>query len=146
MSRRRRAIAEINVVPYVDVMLVLLVVFMITTPLLTRGVKIDLPKAHTAALDTKQVQPIIVTVDKKGQYYLNISDKPRRAMTQAAIVTRVAAQLQLSRAAQQSPQVLVKGDSHVDYGAVVQAMALLQAAGADKVGLMTAPYAQARQA
>ena len=134
--QQRRAMAEINVVPYIDVMLVLLVIFMITTPLLSQGVKVSLPQAKAESL-TAQREPIIITVDAQGHYYLNIMDNPNVAITPQVLVNRVAAELQVARQQGKQPLVLVKGDSDSNYGNVVQAMVLLQHAGVGDVGLMT---------
>lgn len=134
---RKRPMAEINVVPYIDVMLVLLIIFMITTPLLSQGVKVDLPKAAARALSSKDVEPIIVSVDAQGHYYLNIAADSRTPISTVALQNRVAAALALAQQRGQQQQVLVKGDRNVDYGKVVQAMVLLQQAGAKTVGLMT---------
>ncbi len=137
MSRRhkthKRVIAEINVVPYIDVMLVLLVIFMVTAPLINRGVEVDLPDADAETLPPSTQDPIVVSVDRDGQYYLNRSDEPNSPLTPADVFARAAALLRLN------PQlpVLVKADKEVEYGAVVRAMVLLQQAGADKVGLST---------
>ncbi len=136
---KKKPMAEINVVPYIDVMLVLLVIFMITTPMLTQGVKIDLPNAAAQALDEKQQTPIILTVDAKGNYFLNVAEHPDLIIAPPAVATRVAAELALAKQTGQQRQVLVKGDQNVDYGKVVQAMVLLQQAGAGSVGLMTQP-------
>lgn len=139
MFRRQKArlMADINVVPYIDVMLVLLIIFMITAPLLSQGVKIDLPQAQARALATKQQEPIIVSIDMKGQYYLNIAEDPDVPIMPDQLMTRVAAEVTLAAQNHQHRIVLVKGDKDVDYGKVVQAMVLLQQAGVDKVGLMT---------
>ena len=137
IRQKRKPIADINVVPYIDVMLVLLVIFMITTPLLSQGVKVDLPQAQAQTLSGSQQQPIIVTVNSKGQYFLNIANDPQQAIAPQALATRVAAELQIARQAHEKRLVLVKGDKEVDYGKVVQAMVLLQHAGAGTVGLMT---------
>jgi biopolymer transport protein TolR len=134
---RKRPMAEINVVPYIDVMLVLLVIFMITTPLLSQGVKVDLPKASAQPLSSKQTQPIIVSVDAKGNYYLNIAPNPAQPLSPVGLKNQVAAALAISQQSGKEQQVLVKGDKTVDYGKVVEAMALLQQAGAPTVGLMT---------
>lgn len=139
---RKKPMAEINVVPYIDVMLVLLVIFMITTPLLTQGVKIDLPQAKAEAISAEQSEPIIVMVDAKGDYYLNIATDPKQVMDPESLATRVAAELQLVKEHGKKRLVLVKGDKQVDYGRVVQAMVLLQQAGAESVGLMTDPPAE----
>lgn len=135
--RKKRPISEINVVPYIDVMLVLLVIFMITTPLLTQGVKVTLPKAKANAISEKHQEPIIVSVDKAGLYYLNVADKPDQPMTTRALVTMVSANLALAKQAGVSRQVFIRGDQAVDYGKVVSAMALLQQAGVENIGLIT---------
>jgi len=141
-KKQRRNLADINVVPYIDVMLVLLVIFMITTPLLTQGVDVHLPQAATKTIQTEDQIPIIVTVDRKGNYYLNISATPTVPMTPDQIAVRVAAELQLAKQQNKQKQVYVKGDTDVDYGKVVTAMALLQQAGAGDIGLMTQPINQ----
>ncbi|MBP9726778.1 MAG: protein TolR [Gammaproteobacteria bacterium] len=134
---KKRPMSEINVVPYIDVMLVLLVIFMITTPLLTQGVKVNLPKAKANAIAEKHQEPIIVSVDKEGLYYLNVADKPSQPMTARALTNLVSANLSLAKEAGTSRQVFVRGDSAVDYGKVVVAMTLLQQAGAENIGLIT---------
>ena len=136
---RRKAIAEINVVPYIDVMLVLLLIFMITAPLLTEGVQVNLPQAQAKALSQEQKEPIILSVDAQGLYYLNIAEHSGEAMAQNDLANRVAAELAVAKQSGQKRPVMVKGDQAVDYGKVVQAMVLLQAAGAETVGLITAP-------
>jgi biopolymer transport protein TolR len=128
--RKRPLMGEINVVPYIDVMLVLLVIFMITAPLLTQGVKVELPQASAKPVDMQEQEPIVVTVDKRGRYFLE--DK---AIGREALVTRVSAVL---RVQPQTP-VLIRGDRQVAYQDVVDAMVLLQAAGAPSVGLVTQP-------
>lgn len=143
---RKKLMAEINVVPYIDVMLVLLIIFMITTPLLTEGVKIDLPHAKARKLETKEQQPIIISVDKKGQYYLNVAEHPDKPLTSRALVNLVAGQLAFSKEAGVKRQVMIRGDKKVDYGHVVVAMALLQKAGVEDVGLMTNPAEEEGQA
>src|ERR1700740_2946455 len=92
-SRGRRLMGEINVVPFIDVMLVLLVIFMITTPLLTQGVKVELPKTSASAMNDKQKEPLIVTVDSSGNYYLNLSDKPNQPITARTLSHLVTTQL-----------------------------------------------------
>ncbi|TAL64948.1 MAG: protein TolR [Legionella sp.] len=136
-TKRERPIAEINVVPYIDVMLVLLVIFMITAPMLTQGVTVDLPKTASHTLPTADKEPIIVSVNQQGTYFLNISSTPEAPIEGQALVVRVAAELELAKQTSQKINVLVKGDQGVNYGKVVQAMALLKQAGAEQVGLMT---------
>jgi biopolymer transport protein TolR len=136
---RRRAIAEINVVPYIDVMLVLLVIFMIAAPLLSQGVNVTLPQANAKALPPKPEPPIIVSVDKTGQLYLNVADQPRQSISARALQVQVAAQLAMAKQKNQTRDVYVKADRAVDYGKVVEAMVLLQKAGVENVGLITQP-------
>jgi len=131
----RRPMSEINVVPFIDVMLVLLVIFMITTPLLTQGVKVSLPQTESKAIPPEQKEPLIVTVDAQGNYFLNISSKPSQPITARVLSNLVATQL--SSAEQDQRPVLVRGDKNANYGKVVEAMSLLQQAGAKSVGLIT---------
>jgi len=137
--RRSRLMSEINIVPYVDVMLVLLIIFMITTPLLTQGVKINLPHAAARALVVKQHVPIIVSVDKFGRYYLNIANDPNKPVAPNLLATRIAAQLIFDKQQGDNRPVLIKGDDTVSYGKVIQAMVLLQKSGVTNVGLITSP-------
>jgi biopolymer transport protein TolR len=132
-----RPIAEINVVPYIDVMLVLLIIFMITAPMLTQGVTVDLPKATSETLKSTDREPIIVSVNQQGDYFLNIYEQPDRPIEPQALVVRVAAELELAKQNHQVLNVLVKGDQGVSYGKVVTAMGLLKRAGAEQVGLIT---------
>ncbi len=132
---RRAPMAEINVVPYIDVMLVLLVIFMITAPLLSQGVKVELPQASAEPLEKDTKEPLILTVDVEGKFYLNVGGDEKEAVASDEVVRRV--QIILGR--EPATPVMVRGDTNVNYGAVVQAMVLLQAAGADSVGLMTDP-------
>lgn len=135
----RRPMVEINLVPFIDVMLVLLVIFMITTPLLTQGVKIDLPKTETKALPPDQKEPLIVTVDSVGNFYLNIASKPSQPVTARVLSNLVSTQLSAQNNGDQQRPVLVRGDKNANYGKVVEAMVLLQQAGAKSVGLITQP-------
>ncbi len=133
MSKKRRAVSEINVVPYIDVMLVLLIIFMITAPIVQQGVKVELPKLSANSLPPEQQEPVILTVSKTGDYYLNVGDNLKNPVTDDIVIQRVTLVLK------QKPQtpILVRGDKDVNYGAVTTAMVLLQSAGVEKVGLMT---------
>jgi biopolymer transport protein TolR len=136
---------EINVVPYIDVMLVLLIIFMITAPLLKEGVKVDLPTAGAKPIDPAFLQkhePLIVTVDAQGRLYVNFGPKSDQPADEATVASRTAA---LLRRDPQTP-VLIRADTAVPYGTVAHAMVLLQRAGADKVGLLTDPEPAARHA
>ncbi|MCP0914479.1 protein TolR [Legionella sp. 27cVA30] len=135
--RRSAPVAEINVVPYIDVMLVLLVIFMITAPMLTQGVTVDLPKAASDTIKSADREPIIVSVNRDGEYFLNVSATPNTPIAPQALMVQVAAQLELAKEAKQALHVLVKGDQGVPYGKVVLAMSLLKQAGAEQVGLIT---------
>ena len=132
-SGKRRPMSEINVVPYIDVMLVLMIIFMITAPLLQQGVEIDLPQAAAKPLPPDQLEPVVVSIDKNGKFYLDIGDEPSKPIDAQLLVNRVAAVKQLKPAI----PVLVRGDRDVGYGRVVDVMVLLQRAGIEKVGLMT---------
>lgn len=138
-TKRHRPIAEINVVPFIDIMLVLLVVFMITAPLLSQGVKVDMPQAKSKPLASKNNQPIIVSIDAQGRYYLNTEATPDRPITPLSLMTHVAAEVQLAKREGVRRHVYVKADKHVDYDKVMQAMVRLQHAGVESVGLMTQP-------
>lgn len=134
----RKPMADINVVPFIDVMLVLLVIFMITAPLLTQGVKVELPKTTAQALPDQKQEPLIVTVDSKGKYYLNIADKPTTAITPRVLENLVKKELAALKTGQ-TRAVLVRGDKSANYGNVLEVMALLQKSGAKSVGLITQP-------
>lgn len=131
--RKRRAVAEINVVPYIDVMLVLLIIFMVTAPMLMQGVQVDLPNAEATPVEDQDSEPLIVSVDAGGQLFLNVGGNEKQALELATIKKRVAAVL---RRTPDKP-VLVWGDQSVAYGTVVQLMTALQSAGAPSVGLVT---------
>jgi len=136
---RRRPMAEINVVPYIDVMLVLLVIFMVTAPLLYQGVEIELPQAGTEPLPQEEREPVIVEIDREGRFYLSIGsqadDEPISAREVVVNITAV------MREQPQTP-VLVRGDTDVPYGRVIEIMAALKQAGVPQVGLMTQPPAE----
>ena len=133
---KRKLVAEINVVPYIDVTLVLLVLFMITAPLLMQGVKVELPAANSAPLDKQKQDPLIISIKSDGTYWID-ENGTNIANSLSFIKDRVAKVLR------QKPNtpVLVWGDTAVDYGSVVDLMSQLQIAGAPSVGLVTEPSA-----
>ncbi len=134
--QKRKLMAEINVVPYIDVMLVLLVIFMVTAPMLTQGIKVDLPKAGAEPIeDVPDHRPVVLSVDAAGNLYLDIGDDEDKPISGADVVKRVGIVI---RNKPESP-VLIKADRAVPYGNVVGAMVLLQRAGADSVGFVTDP-------
>jgi biopolymer transport protein TolR len=125
--------AEINVVPYIDVMLVLLVIFMITAPLLTQGVKVDLPVADAEPIPPEADDPVVVSVNDKGEFFIDVGEGKNSPVDEDTLMTRVAAVLKY----RPKTPILVRGDRSVDYGRVVYAMVLIQRAGAPNVGLIT---------
>ena len=134
--RQKRALmSEMNVVPYIDVMLVLLIIFMVTAPLISQGVKVDLPKASANPIEQEDNPPIIASVDVKGRYFLNVGDDQESPLAQEDLAALVQAQLQKDP----NTPVVVKGDGQVAYNEVIQLMVLLQGAGVPSVGLMTDP-------
>ncbi len=132
---RRKPMSEINVVPYIDVSLVLLVIFMITAPLLQTGVEVDLPQAETKTIEQPETSPIIITINKSGQYFIDIGAQTDEPVAAEDLLYRVAAVLKIKP---ETP-VFIRGDAEVHYGAVVAAMAALKNAGVNGVGLMTQP-------
>lgn len=140
-GKKGKVMAEINVVPYIDVMLVLLVIFMITAPLLSQGVKINLPQAQSKPLVDQSNEPMIISVDANGRYFLNTASNPDQALPADALVNQINVQLQQDKAHQRERAILIKGDRDANYGKIMQAMVLLQSAGIDNVGLMTEPLA-----
>lgn len=138
--RQRRLMAEINVVPYIDVMLVLLIIFMITAPLLTQGISVDLPRAGAEPLDPELMrdnEPLVLSINREGELFLNIGGDEEMPIDEQTVLTRTAAVL---RRNSQTP-VLLKADQAVSYGRVVTGMVILQRAGAEKVGFLTDPLA-----
>ncbi len=131
MARRRRPMAEINVVPYIDVMLVLLVIFMITAPLLKTGVEVDLPNADANPQEV-ETEPLVATVDSEGRFYLNVGENPEQAIDEQRLVTLATAVVRRNP----ERQVLVRGDQGVNYERVVHVMTLLQQSGVPQVGLV----------
>ncbi|MEP6484802.1 MAG: protein TolR [Rudaea sp.] len=139
VRKRRKLKAEINVVPYIDVMLVLLIIFMVTAPLLNLGVDIHLPETKAKALQVDK-EPVLVSVDKDGNLYLTLGSTPKEPIDSATLLNKVTAFVR------ENPQVpvLIGGDERVDYGKIMQAMVLLQQAGVAKVGLMSQPVQETK--
>ncbi len=131
--KRKRPMAEMNVVPYIDVMLVLLVIFMVTAPMLTQGLKVDLPVAATDPMTLKQNPPIIITLQANGHLWLRIGEGKEERIQNDALVAR----LQVAKADSDSTQILINGDRQIAYGKVVHLMSALQQAGIHDVGLLT---------
>ena len=134
-------LSEINMVPFIDVVLVLLIIFMITAPLLTQGVKVELPKAGAEPLEAQRIPPLVLSVDRGGRLYLNIGGNPQQPLDEATVASRATAALSRNP----ETQVLVKADSAVAYGRVVQAMVILQRAGAHTVGFITEPLPESER-
>ena len=134
-AARRKPMSEINVVPYIDVMLVLLVIFMVTAPLMTQGIKVELPAADSEAIEVSDPDDfLVVSIDAEGRYFLNIGEKetPMSLETMALQTEKVVT-------AQPSIKVLIEGDQAVTYGYVMSAMDRLKNAGIEDVGLVTQP-------
>lgn len=131
--KKHRPVSEINVVPYIDVMLVLLIIFMVTAPMLMQGVKVELPEASTDPVDNQDSEPLIVSIKADGQLFLNLGSGEDQALSLATIKQRVSVVMRRSP----DKPVLVWGDKSVAYGEVVTLMSALQAAGAPSVGLVT---------
>ena len=137
ISRRRKPMADINVVPYIDVMLVLLVIFMVTAPMFNQGVQVDLPQAPSDPIKDfmDQDEPFIVSVDQLGKIYINKGANPQRPMSLDEFQQLAPGML----AQQPTKQAYVKGDQNVAYGRVVEVMVALQQAGVPSVGLISQP-------
>jgi biopolymer transport protein TolR len=139
--KRRKLKSDINVVPYIDVMLVLLIIFMVTAPLLNLGVDIELPQADAKPLEQEKKDPVIVEITADGRYFLTLEGAPSEEIDAATLEAKVAAFMR------QNPKasVFIAGDHRVDYGAVMNGMALLQRAGVPRVGMMSAPVQEPRR-
>jgi biopolymer transport protein TolR len=137
LHKGRRLMGEINVVPYIDVMLVLLIIFMVTAPLLAQGVKVELPKASAEPLPPEAQEPLVLSIDKQGRMFLNVGSTPNVAIAEEVLTARATA------AMRRNPDraVLLKADESIPYGRAVDAMVILQHAGAKKVGFITQPLA-----
>lgn len=134
--KRKKQMAEINVVPYIDVMLVLLIIFMITAPLLTQGVNVNLPKVDSKPIEQEDNnEPVIVSIDRDGNFYIDSGGDPKEPVSSSVLASKVAAFI---RHNPQQP-VYIKGDGDVAYRRVVAVMALLQKAGVPNVGMITDP-------
>ena len=137
-ARRRRPMSEINIVPYIDVMLVLLVIFMATAPMLAQGVKLDLPQEASEPLDRAEQDPLVISIQSDGQIYINVGgsgDEESVAVTQELLEEQVRKVLR----ARPDVPVFIRGDIELPYGRVMNVMTILQNAGAESVGLLTEP-------
>ena len=130
---RKRVMAEINVVPYIDVTLVLLIIFMITAPLVTQSVKVDLPQVDSTVVESTEDEPVNVTIDKAGQIYCDVGSNPEQPIEMEELVTRLAAVMKYKP----KTPIYLAGDAGVDYGRVIEVFQGLRAAGVDGVGLRT---------
>ena len=133
--RGKKVMAEMNVVPYIDVTLVLFIIFMVTAPLVTQGVKVELPQAASEVIQPKQEEPVIVSIDAAGDIYVDLGESPDEPIDEETLVTRVAGIKKYKPAT----EFLVRGDSGVPYGRVVEVMSMMQGAGIESVGLLTEP-------
>ena len=133
-GKRRRLASDINVVPYIDVMLVLLVIFMITAPLLTQGVEVELPKTEANPI-TPEKEPITLYINARGQLFLDVGEHTSEPVSDEDIVRRVHAVMS------NNPQelILISADKRAQYDDVARGMSLLQQAGVEKIGFKTEP-------
>ena len=148
MHKRRGAMAEINVVPYIDVMLVLLVIFMVTTPLLTQSVKVDLPKAEAQPLP-EQHKAVIISIKSDSSIWVEMLNEPDSVRQIGQVVRddieKLAFEVKAMRGEAATSPVLIRGDKTVPYGAVIQVLAgLRKDADLQDVGLMTEPGEEAK--
>ncbi|MEG3790481.1 protein TolR [Lysobacter sp. CCNWLW3] len=134
--RKRKLKAEINVVPYIDVMLVLLIIFMVTAPLLTLGIDVDLPNSNAKSIETKN-DPVVVQVDAAGNYFLAVKADKKEGVTAQTLRTRMSALV--AENGKDKVQVYVAGDGQSNYQRVMDVMNILQGAGVEKVGLISQP-------
>ncbi|HTV51317.1 MAG TPA: protein TolR [Steroidobacteraceae bacterium] len=141
VTRGRRLMGEINVVPYIDVMLVLLIIFMVTAPLLAQGVKVELPKAGAQTLEAPNSNPLILSIDREGRLYLNVGSNPHLALDEPTVELRTAAALRR----RPNVSVLLKADYRISYGQVMSAMVILQRAGARQVGFVSEPLPERKR-
>ncbi len=139
--KRRKPMSQINVVPYIDVMLVLLVIFMVTAPLLQEGVTIDLPKASSKPVQAPdEKDQVVIAVNEFGQFFMDGEGKNAPPLTAVELANQIAVKL----ADREDKRVYVRGDQKVGYGIVMEAMTAIQAAGATGIGLITEPPEQRR--
>ena len=133
--RKRKLVSDINVVPYIDVMLVLLVVFMVSAPLMVQGILLNLPEASNEPLPREQQDPLIISVDSKGQFYLEIQSSQNEPLALIQLSEKISSILKINP----SLQVVVRGDGQVEYQKIISLMSELQNTGVDNVGLITSP-------
>jgi biopolymer transport protein TolR len=138
-GKNRRLMGQMNVVPYIDVMLVLLIIFMITAPLMQQGITVELPEANAAELDPEMLEdnePVILSIDAAGNFYINVGvEDPEQPTSEQVILETVSA---IIRRNPETP-TLINGDRSISYGRTVEGLVLLQQAGSSKIGLMTEP-------
>jgi biopolymer transport protein TolR len=143
-AKNRRLMGDINVVPYIDVMLVLLIIFMITAPLLQQGITVDLPNTAAQPIDPDMLdnnEPLILSIDRDGRFFLNLGEDPEAPVDSQTVLTVAAAVLRRNA---ETP-VLVKADEAVSHGRVMTGMALLQQAGARGLGILSDPLETPRE-
>lgn len=133
-SKRRKLAADINIVPYIDVMLVLLVIFMVTAPLLTQGISVKLPRTAAQPIHSSE-EPVTLFVDARGHYFLDVGSHPKEPLNGAQVTKEVSKVLK----ARPDAMILIRADKSVPYARVAEGMAFLQAAGASRIGFVTRP-------
>ena len=134
LGQRKKLHAEINVVPYIDVMLVLLIIFMVLSPLLIQGIDVSLPKTDTTKM-TIQNEPLVVSIDQSGNYFLNLGEEEI-----AISLNELKDKAFIIFDANPEIEVVFKGDGSVDFQSVAAAMAAIQSVGIEKIGIVTSGY------
>ena len=135
MRKKRNLVSDINVVPYIDVMLVLLVVFMVSAPLMVQGIALNLPEVTNEPLPREQEDPLIISVDVEGSFYLELESSKNIPLDLNELAEKVRKIFKTNP----SLQVVVRGDGGVEYKKIIDLMSVLQSAGAENVGLLTSP-------
>lgn len=137
-TKNRRLMGQMNVVPYIDVMLVLLIIFMITAPMLQQGITVDLPEVDASPLDPDELienEPLILSINAEGQFFINLGESPEEPATDDQVMQTVTAVLNRNA----ETRVLVKADQNALHGRVAEGYVLLQKAGAPSIGILTDP-------
>lgn len=134
---RRRPIAEMNLIPYIDVMLVLLVIFMVATPLIMQGIQVTLPEAASPTLQPKDNKPLIVSINANGQYYINLSPHPRDPIAANRLAAILRPLIAKRQQAQAEETIYIQGDKALPYGQVMALITHIEHAGGHHIALMT---------
>ena len=136
LGKKRKLNSEINVVPYIDVMLVLLIIFMVLSPLLIQGIEVNLPKTDTTKMSI-QSEPLVISINSKGEYFLNLGDE-----SLSISIAELKDKANIIYQANEDIEVVFKGDKDVKFESIARAMAAVQSVGITKIGIVTSGYVQ----